>query len=114
MGNLIGGLKPSFRPDQEVEGTGQSVGDLRGAGYSDDELKTLGAKKTPGPLMSGLATGLAQGLQKRDEDKAAIARSGRPVYSDLESPTLPADFFASPDYLNQARMRFGPAFYGRY
>jgi hypothetical protein len=74
MGGMMGAFKPSYDPNQEVPGTGSTVKELEDSGVTDDQLKAGGVKKKPGWLTSGLATGLATGLQNYGNEQNAIAR----------------------------------------
>jgi hypothetical protein len=92
MGGVMGALKPSYDQNQEVAGTGSTVGELQNAGVTEDQLKLGGVRKQPGALTSGLTSSIAKGLAERDAEKAAIARRGQPVYNQVnDNPALPYD-----------------------
>ena len=104
---------PQFDDDEQVKGTGQTVGDLKNIGYSNGDLQKMGAQPTSGGVGAGIGAGLQSGLQAQDDAKARIARSrgGTPITApqpvgQVTTPNL--------DYLNAARARFAvpSAFYG--
>jgi hypothetical protein len=54
-----GALKSVFNPD--IGGTGQSASDLKGAGYSDQELAQLDPKRA---MLAGIAKGAGAGFAR--------------------------------------------------
>ena len=81
-------FNPQLDPNQTVQGTGQTAGDLQKIGYSDDDLKQLGAKSSPSAFQQGLGSGLQQGLNSYSQAQQNINRSAKPV--NITTPAPPS------------------------
>lgn len=100
----MGQLSPNA---MNVQGTGQTVGDLKGLGYSQGDINTLGGG-TPNiwqKLVKGGAMGTAQGLQNIGQQPM---QGGGPAIQNM--PVAPVD----PSYFQpQMRSRNNLNFYGQ-
>ena len=112
---VAGKWGPQFDDDDEdVKGTGQTVGDLKNIGYSNAELQKMGAKPSSGGIGAGITSGITSGLQSWDNSKARIAASGRGT-APITSPQQPGTIVQpNLSYLNapQGRFQVPSAFYG--
>ena len=88
---------------QQLGDSGQSVGDLRNIGYTDDQLKQLGAKATaPSDLQLGLAQGFSAGGQAYDAS-AQPKGPAQPTQIPVDAPQSPIAQ-SNTDFLNKLKM----------
>ena len=83
-------FNPQLDPNQTVQGTGSTVGDLKKdyPNLTDDDLKQMGAKSSPSAFQQGLGAGLQQGLNSYGQAQQNINRSAKPV--NITTPAPPS------------------------